>query len=97
MCEETGGFKNWMTRVMHNWLMNQDEGHYQLLVSTISLAKDKDEAAAMLKSTFLGSDFQDALVESRSVHGDLLLNALQEVDWNDLIETNWHIKEDHNV
>lgn len=91
--EDYGGFKNWPSRVMHNRLMS-DEVYYKLLVSIMTLSETKEEAAAKLKATFLGDEFEDALIDSHSVHGDLLLNALQEVDWLDIVESNWELREE---
>ena len=84
MAAETGseGWKNYATRCVNEWL-TQEESDYDMLMGLVNDPDlDRHQKAANLKATV---EEMNPLLDVPSLWGDLMADALQDVDWLEII------------
>ena len=80
--ESVEGWKNYTTWCVNEWL-TQEESDYDTLMSLVNDPDlDRHQKASNLKATV---EEMNPLVDVPSLWGDLLVAALQDVDWMEII------------
>ncbi len=80
--ESSEGWKNYATRCVNEWL-TQEESDYDTLMGLVNDPDlNRQQKAANLKATV---EEMNPLLDVPSVWGDLIVAALQDVDWLEII------------
>ena len=77
------GWANWSTWNANLW---DGEAFYDMVQEAKDSGDDKMEIAAMLESYY--DDAADSL-NARGFFGDVISNALKEIDWEEIVEAHW--------
>jgi len=77
------GWANWSTWNANLW---DGEVFYDMVQEAKDSGDDKMEIAAMLESYY--DDAADSL-NARGFFGDVISNALKEIDWEEIVEAHW--------
>ena len=77
------GWANWATWNANLW---DGEAFYDMIQDAKDSGDDKMEVAAMLESYY--DDASESL-NARGFFGDVINNALREIDWEEIVEAHW--------
>jgi hypothetical protein len=77
------GWENWSTWNANLW---DGEAFYDMVQEAKDSGDDKMEIAAMLESYY--DDAADSL-NARGFFGDVINNALKEIDWEEIVNAHW--------
>lgn len=77
------GWANWSTWNANLW---DSEAFYDMIQDAKDSGDDKMEVAAMLESYY--DDAAESL-NARGFFGDVINNALREIDWEEIVEAHW--------